>query len=91
MTLFVYTSRTCSFLCTGSSVVETAMCSDPPFGSEELIPSLLGEQLADSRLVGARGWEQGVAEMGGGGRMIQISTYKINKSWGRNLQHEDNS
>ena len=36
---------------------------------------------------GGRGW--GVGEMGEGGQKVQTSSYKINKSWGYNVQHGD--
>ena len=32
-----------------------------------------------------------VGEMGAGGQKVQTSSYKINKSWGCNIQHDDYS
>ena len=39
----------------------------------------------------ARGKGWGVGEMGEGGQKVQTSSYKINKSWGCNVQHVDYS
>ena len=44
-----------------------------------------------NRLVVARGKGWGVGEMGEGGQKVQTSSYKINKSWGCNVQHVDYS
>ena len=41
----------------------------------------------ESRSVVARGW--GVGEMGDSGQTVQISSYKMNKFWGCNVQHTD--
>ena len=43
----------------------------------------------ESRLVIIRGGELGMVKMGGGGQKVQTSSYKINKSWGYNVQHGD--
>ena len=43
------------------------------------------------RLVVARGKGWGVGEMGEGGEKVQTASYKINKSWGCNVQHVDYS
>ena len=44
---------------------------------------------ADNRLMiaGGRGWK--VSETGEGGQNVQTSSYKIDKSWGCNIQHSD--
>ena len=46
----------------------------------------------ENRLVVTRFGENGVGgKMGEGGQKVQISRYKINKSWGCNIQHGDYS
>ena len=37
----------------------------------------------------ARVRKWGVGKMGAEGQMVQTSSYKINKSWGCNVQHGD--
>ena len=44
-----------------------------------------------NRLVITRGREWGVSKMGKVDQKVQISSYKINKSWGYNVQHGDYS
>ena len=43
----------------------------------------------ENKLVVARG--QVVGKMGEGGQKVQTSSYKINKSWGCDVQHGDYS
>ena len=45
----------------------------------------------EKRLVTAWGRWHRVYEMGGGGQKVQISSYKMPKSWGINVQHGDYS
>ena len=45
----------------------------------------------ENRLVIDRGSRWGVSKMGEGSQKVQASSYKINKSWGCNVQHGDYS
>ena len=46
----------------------------------------------ENRMVVARGEGcLGVGKTGEGGQVVQTSSYKINKSWGCNVQHGDYS
>ena len=45
----------------------------------------------ENRLVVARGREQSVGKMGERSQKVQISSYKINKSWGCNVQCSEHS
>ena len=45
----------------------------------------------ENRLVVARGRGWRVGKMGEGGQHVQTSIYKINKSWGCNVQRGDHS
>ena len=44
-------------------------------------------KLTDTEAARGRGWE--IGEISEVGQKVQTSSYKINKSWGSNVQHGD--
>ena len=45
----------------------------------------------EHRSVVAKGGRWGLGEMGEGSQKVYTSSYKINKSWGCNIQHDNYS
>ena len=59
-----------------------------PFGSEQLCPPCSDHLwLARPYIIKNQAWGWGAGEIGGEGQKLQISSYKINKSWVNKYTH----